>query len=134
MSRWMVNIWLSMQIHYLKQGAAGERRLSSARQMAVLGCVLAEHRAVHGRFPESLAALTPQEFATVPHDPYGDGPVRYRVDPGGTRFLLYSVGENGVDDGGSSDGAQGADDVGFGTIPWSDESAATDPHNAEQFD
>lgn len=127
LSRWVSSMSLESGIWTLKQGLAGERRLRSARQMAVLGFVLAEHRANHGRFPESLASLTPEHFATVPQDVYCEGPVRYRVDSDGARFLLYSVGENGVDDGGLSDGTQGADDIAFGSIPWSAESPSTDP-------
>ena len=52
----------------------------------------------HGRWPESLAALSPEYLSETPLDPYSAEPLRYRaiVDS----FLLYSVGEDGRDDGG----------------------------------
>ncbi len=81
-----------------------------------------------GRFPDRLEALVPDELKSLPLDPYSDGPFRYvraAVDgilplqdalsvslafnrsqlitpPPGSR-LLYSVGHDRQDDGGTSD-------------------------------
>jgi hypothetical protein len=41
----------------------------------------------------------PEFLSSVPLDPVDGEPLRYRRNGDGT-FLLYSVGENGVDDGG----------------------------------
>ncbi len=57
-------------------------------------------KAEHGTWPESLDQLVPAILPAVPLDPYDPAgkPLRYnRTDEG---FLLYSVGQNGVDDGG----------------------------------
>jgi hypothetical protein len=62
----------------------------------------------HGGPPASLAALTPGSMAALPIDPWADAPFRYRrLDPPdalGRRYLLYSVGADGMDGGG--DGAR----------------------------
>jgi hypothetical protein len=52
----------------------------------------------HGAPPESLESLVPEFLSAVPLDPYGDGPLKYRRTD--DRYLLYSVGSNGTDDGG----------------------------------
>lgn len=50
------------------------------------------------RLPESLTALVPEYLPAVPSDPFGDGPVRVRAST--NCLLIYSVGPDGVDDGG----------------------------------
>ncbi len=55
----------------------------------------------HGSPPDSLDSLVPQYFTALPLDPlcrYEDAPFIYRRD--GDRYLLYSVGIDGYDDGG----------------------------------
>jgi hypothetical protein len=53
----------------------------------------------HGRYPTALSALVPAYIPSVPADPYADaGPLRYRLTA--KRYVLYSVGPDGVDDGG----------------------------------
>jgi hypothetical protein len=53
----------------------------------------------HGQLPETLDELVPDFLPSVPIDPNGGKPLRYHPNSDGT-YLLYSVGENGVDDGG----------------------------------
>ena len=50
--------------------------------------------------PERLEALVPDVLAEVPHDPFTGGPLAY--ERRGDGYLLYAVGTNGVDDGGTS--------------------------------
>ncbi len=82
--------------------------------LARIACALERYRLAHGEFPEALDALVPTFLATLPHDVIGGGSLKYRrVDK--ERFLLYSVGWNEKDDGGtvalkddgSLDGANG---------------------------
>lgn len=63
-----------------------------------LGLALAAFRHDRGEFPASLDALAPGYLKSVPLDPFTDKPFHYRRD--GAGYLLYSVGENGKDDGG----------------------------------
>jgi hypothetical protein len=56
-----------------------------------------------GKFPPNLQALVPAYLPAIPIDPFakGQSPLRYKSDtPAGP--IIYSVGENGVDDGGST--------------------------------
>ncbi|HTH47786.1 MAG TPA: hypothetical protein VMB21_09770 [Candidatus Limnocylindria bacterium] len=51
-----------------------------------------------GSLPASLAALVPQYLGAVPEDPMDGHPLRFRpLSPG---YVVYSIGEDGTDDGG----------------------------------
>jgi len=67
--------------------------------LARVGCALERYRLVHGEYPQTLNALTPQFIAEVPHDIINGQPLHYRLRPDG-QFILYSVGWNETDDGG----------------------------------
>ena len=67
---------------------------------ALIVCALERFRLAHGQYPETLDALAPQFIAAIPHDVIGGQPLHYRRAADGT-FLLYSVGWNGLDDGGT---------------------------------
>lgn len=67
--------------------------------MALLACALERYRLAHGEYPETLAALVPSLLEKIPTDVVNGEPLHYqRTDNG--RFKLYSIGWNGVDDGG----------------------------------
>ena len=70
-------------------------------QMSALACTLQRYRLAEGQFPESLEALVPKYIETLPHDVIGGQPLHYRRTGDG-RFLLYSVGMDGKDDGGAT--------------------------------
>lgn len=63
-----------------------------------LELALQEYRAHHGAYPQTLAELKPGTMAAVPLDPFGAVPPVYRRQ--GSGYLLYSLGPDGVDDGG----------------------------------
>jgi len=71
----------------------------------------------HGHLPAALIELVPKFLAGVPTDPNDGLPLRYRVTPSG--YVIYSVGLDGVDDGGQ---AEGIPDEGF-EGPWSGDTA-----------
>ena len=80
------------------------------------GIAALRYRNDKGRWPETLEALAPKYLDKVPIDPLSGGSLMYKVLDDG--IVIYSVGENGVDDGGqgyiSGTGARtDADDVGF---------------------
>jgi hypothetical protein len=56
------------------------------------------YRRSHGDWPQSLADLVPRFLPTVPLDPFDGKPLRYRKTDHGA--IVYSVGEDGCDDGG----------------------------------
>jgi hypothetical protein len=59
---------------------------------------LMRYRQSEGRYPESLAELTPRYLKELPRDPYGPGLLVYKKV--GEDFTLYSWGVNMEDDGG----------------------------------
>jgi hypothetical protein len=60
---------------------------------------VARHRAAEGRLPASLQALTPKYMDAMPPDPFDGQPLRYARR--GSDYVLYSVGPNGKDEGGT---------------------------------
>jgi hypothetical protein len=74
-------------------------RVEAARQMTVTAIALKRYQLKHGNYPPNLDSLVPEFVPTVPLDPVDGKPLRYQPKADGT-FLLYSIGENGVDDGG----------------------------------
>jgi hypothetical protein len=68
---------------------------------AALVTIVAVHRyqAENGVYPDGLEELVTAGFlARLPNDPFGEGPLTYRRTAEG--FLLYSWGQNLIDDGG----------------------------------
>ncbi len=64
---------------------------------------VAGHRAEHGVYPAALDQLVPGWLDTVPDDPFAAEPgqaIIYRVED--DRVVIYSVGDNGEDNGGVS--------------------------------
>jgi hypothetical protein len=60
---------------------------------------LTRYRLAHGAFPLKLDALVPEYLDDVPVDPFDGKPLRFVVKP--DKCLIYSVGLDGKDDGGS---------------------------------
>jgi hypothetical protein len=75
-------------------------RVEAAKQVVVTAIALKRYQLKHGNYPPDLKSLVPEFVPSVPIDPVDGKPLRCRLNSDGT-FLLYSVGENGVDDGGN---------------------------------
>lgn len=73
--------------------------IEANRQLLVTAIALKRYQLRHGVYPPDLAALVPDFLPTVPCDPVDGESLRYRLNADGT-FLLYSVGEDGEDNGG----------------------------------
>ncbi len=80
---------------------ASERAVQTEteRQMTLAAIALKRFQLRHGTLPPSLEALVPELLPAVPYDCMGAKPLGYRVKADGT-YVLYSVGEDGKDDGG----------------------------------
>jgi len=74
-------------------------RIEAARQIVIGAIALKRYQLRHGSFPARLSDMVPEFVAAVPDDPMDGKPLRYRLDSDGT-YVLYSVGEDGKDDGG----------------------------------
>ena len=89
----------------LLPGLSGALTKFSAEQVQVdetiIACALERYRLANGNYPETLAALAPKYVASVPNDVISGEPLKYhRTDEG--KFILYSVGRNGKDEGGKA--------------------------------
>ncbi|HUY33429.1 MAG TPA: hypothetical protein VMV69_11830 [Pirellulales bacterium] len=73
-------------------------RTIAASRLLVCDLALRIYKADHGRVPQRLAELVPRYLSVVPCDPFsGELPVYRRADES---YILYSVGADGVDNGG----------------------------------
>lgn len=72
----------------------------AAVNLARTGCALERYRLAQGRYPDALDALAPQFIGKVPRDPVGGEALHYHaIDD--RHFVLYSIGWNAKDDGGT---------------------------------
>jgi hypothetical protein len=72
----------------------------AAVSLSRTACALERYRLAEAKYPETLDVLAPRFLAKIPRDPIGGGPLHYRLTEEGT-FILYSVGWNQEDDGGT---------------------------------
>ena len=108
---------------FLPALAKGVQKFAFAQEsvdLARVACALERYRLAHGQYPETLDALTPAFLDKVPHDVIGGQPLKYRRTSDG-RFLLYSVGWNETDDGGTvvmTKGSSPRPDINQGDWVW----------------
>ncbi len=76
-------------------------RNETLRQMALTAIALKRYQIQHSCLPVNLSALTPEFLAIPTYDPLAGRPLQYVLRQDGT-YLLYSVGQNGIDDGGET--------------------------------
>ncbi len=76
-------------------------RAESSRRLLVTAIALKRYQLQHTNYPPSLNDLVPNRLARVPVDLMDGKPLRYRLNPDGS-FLLYSVGDDGEDNGGDA--------------------------------
>ncbi len=81
-----------------KQAEMRHRQVVAHERLLIAELALRCNQSEQGHAPTSLEQLVPQYLQRVPSDPFSRRPMIYR--PQGTNWLLYSVGEDGVDDGG----------------------------------
>jgi hypothetical protein len=82
------------------QGLFGRAAESEARRSLIVTAVALERfRNRHGTYPKSLEALVGEFLKSPPVDFMDAQPLRYRLTDDG-HFVLYSVGLDGIDDGG----------------------------------
>lgn len=80
---------------FLASGLAGtEGKLSAARAAVAVE----RFKLANGKLPNRLEDLVPRFLASVPIDPFNDKPQVYKIV--GNTYRIYSVGPNGIDDGG----------------------------------
>ncbi len=104
-SRMMSDVLLSLCLPALNAATRAEDRAITKQQLTVVAAALAVYRTRQGEYPENLAELVPSILPKMPLDLYTEQPFIYeRQNDGG--YLLYSLFENGVDDGGTNYGGE----------------------------
>ena len=73
----------------------GNLRISALQILMALKC----HKRDSGQLPRSLGELVPAHLSAIPADDYDGKPLRYSPE----KKMIYSVGEDLTDDGGSAD-------------------------------
>jgi hypothetical protein len=76
-------------------------RTETERELTITAIALKRFQLRHNRPAPDLAALVPEFLPLIPYDPLSGKSLVYRLNPDGT-FVLYSVGEDGKDNGGDS--------------------------------
>jgi hypothetical protein len=93
--------WFSRFLSSGLQNAAKKFvQAQSSTDLARIAIALERHHLAHASYPESLDALVPQWIAKLPHDVINGQPLKYRRTETNS-FILYSVGWNEKDDGGT---------------------------------
>jgi hypothetical protein len=108
-------IFASMLVPAINKSVAKTGRTQASVNLAATACALERFREHAGRYPENLDALVPRFMERLPVDPVNGEPLRYRLLDDG-RFVLYSVGLNRKDDGGTA---------------WRDKKGRVQPDQAE---
>jgi hypothetical protein len=98
-SRWKYSVSRIFNPQPLDGAMARAWRQQTEQQMVITAIALKRYQLRAGKWPDDLAALTPEFLSDLPRDHMDGQPLRYRKNVDGT-FLLYSAGVNGVDDGG----------------------------------
>jgi hypothetical protein len=89
----------------LARACQAQARHEAMLDLIQIGILLEQYKARTGSFPDTLDAIAADLGGSVPVDPFSGKSYRYR--PLGTTFLLYSVGANRLDDGGTHDFREG---------------------------
>ncbi len=108
-----IRYWLSsLAIPNYSRATEAALRNETERQMTLAAIALGRFRLAHGSLPQDLRELTPELLAQAPCDPMSGKALHYRPGQDGG-FLLYSVGLDGIDDGGNPTTASSTNHFGF---------------------
>jgi len=78
--------------------------------MAAISLAIRLYEHDHGSWPEALDELVPEYLPAEPFDPFDAEMRPFQYRPHGEPPILYSVGPNGVDDGGTPPRSRSRDD------------------------
>lgn len=97
--------WVVAELFAIRSGSVPTVMSTLIRRTALdeaaVACALERYRLAHLKYPESLEVLVPRYLKAVPPDLFTGAPLLYRTLPD-NRFVLYSVGLNESDEGGSA--------------------------------
>ncbi len=108
----LVGLWGRLYIHSLEVKCRIEADVAGM----LLVCACNAYRRDHGTFPERLDDLVPDYIKAVARDPFDGEPFRYNR----AKQIVYSVGEDLEDLGGSTLNPWGEEVGSFGSARWRD--------------
>ena len=111
MWRWAHPLALMILPTGLNGSVLMEAETVARSRLALTALALERFRIGKGRLPANLLALVPTYIEEVPADPFGGQPVRYRIERPG--YVLYSIGRNEADDGGTETEDEETGDIVF---------------------
>ena len=85
-----------------KEAEVSDAQIHARLRLLTVELALRCFRQEHGKVPAKLDELVPAYLKAVPQDPFSGKPLVYRTQ--GTNWLLYSVGPDGMDNGGVHQG------------------------------
>ena len=94
--QWLVGWWQMRPA--MRKAEAKHNRMVARRRLLTVELALRCYQQDQAGGPASLDQLVPKQLPRIPTDPFTGQPLIYRAQ--GTNWLLYSVGLDGVDDGG----------------------------------
>jgi len=97
LSRWVLRIVTPA----FTRSTESQARVEAMRDLMRIGISVEQYHAIAGSFPTTLDAISPSLGGSVPVDPFTGESYHYQLSGGS--FLLYSVGPNQTDDGGTFD-------------------------------
>lgn len=86
---------------WIQGGATAVNQAIAGRDSARAAVAIERFRLRHGERPRTLDSLVPEFLPEVPLDPFDGKPLRFRLDS--HEYRLYSVGSDGIDQGGQED-------------------------------
>ncbi len=99
-SQRVANVFAGLLMPALNAIIGAEERSNLGRQMEQVAFALAAYRADRGQYPETLDALVPNYIAEAPDDTFAEKPTPIRYERTADAWRMWSVGNNGIDDGG----------------------------------
>lgn len=99
---WIVRFNLNQMIKApVRSARQAALRTSAQQRLFVIHLALLAYHDQHDTWPDKLDNLAPEILTVVPVDPYSESPFIYRIED--DDYRLYSIGNNGRDDGGDGD-------------------------------
>ena len=94
---WAVSWWNTRES--VQKAEIRHKSVTAHERLLMVESALRCYQAEKGEAPTRLEELVTNYISVLPGDPFGTGPMIYRPQPG-AGWALYSVGPDGVDDGG----------------------------------
>ena len=98
---WGMALWQRRQA--IQRAERVHNRVIAHERLLTAELAVRCYQSEQGRLPSRLEQLVPKYLQQVPSDPFSGRPLIYH--PHGANWLLYCVGEDGVDDGGKRVGS-----------------------------